>query len=52
MVFNAAFNYIVAVSFIGGENRNTGENHRPVLCHWQTLSHNVVSSIPRHEWTT
>jgi hypothetical protein len=19
-----------------------GENHRPVACHWQTLSHNVV----------
>jgi hypothetical protein len=23
------------------------ENHRPVASHWQTLSHNVVSSIPR-----
>ena len=21
-----------------------GENHRPVLNHWQTLSHNVLSS--------
>ena len=21
-----------------------------VTGHWQTLSHNVVSSIPRHEW--
>ena len=27
-----------------------GENHRPVTSHWQTLSHNVVSSTPRHEW--
>ena len=27
-----------------------GENHRPVACNWQTLSHNVVSSTPRHEW--
>jgi len=28
----------------------TVENHRPVACHWQTLSHNVVSSTPRHKW--
>jgi hypothetical protein len=30
-----------------------GENHRPVASHRQTLSHNVVSSTPRHErvWT-
>jgi hypothetical protein len=26
-----------------------GENHRPVENHRQTLSHNVVSSTPRHE---
>jgi hypothetical protein len=26
-----------------------GENHRRVASHWQTLSHNVVSSTPRHE---
>jgi hypothetical protein len=25
-----------------------GENHRPVENHRQTLSHNVVSSTPRH----
>jgi hypothetical protein len=25
------------------------ENHRPVASHWQTLSHNIVSSTPRHE---
>jgi hypothetical protein len=25
------------------------ENHRPVVSHRQTLSHNVVSSTPRHE---
>ena len=30
-------------SFIGGEN---GENHRLVASHWQTLSHNIVSSTP------
>ena len=26
-----------------------GENHRPASSHWQTLSHNVVSSTPRNE---
>jgi hypothetical protein len=26
-----------------------GGNHRPVASHWQTWSHNVVSSTPRHE---
>jgi hypothetical protein len=25
-----------------------GENHRPVASHQQTLSHNVISSTPRH----
>ena len=43
MVFSATFNnisVIVAVSFVGGEN------HRPAVCHWPTLSHNVVSSRP------
>jgi hypothetical protein len=27
----------------------TGENHRAVASHLQALSHNVVSSTPRHE---
>ena len=27
-----------------------GENHIPVPNHWQTLSHNVVSSTPHYEW--
>jgi hypothetical protein len=27
----------------------SGENHWPAASHWQTLSHNVVSSTPRHE---
>ena len=27
-----------------------GENHQSVTSHWQTLSHNAVSSTPRHEW--
>ena len=35
------------VSFIGGGNWNT--QRKPVTSHWQTLSHNVVSSTPRHE---
>jgi len=26
-----------------------GENHQLVASHWQTLSHNVVSSAPCHE---
>jgi hypothetical protein len=29
-----------------------GENHQPVTSHWQTLSHNVVSSTLHHELTT
>jgi hypothetical protein len=36
----------MAVSFIGG---GPGENHRPVESHWQTLSHNGVSSTPPHK---
>ena len=33
----------MAVSFIGGGNGVPGESH------WQTLSHNVVSSTHQHE---
>jgi len=29
--------------------RVPGENHQTAAGHWQTLSHNVVSSTPRHE---
>ena len=36
--------------FYWEENAAPRENHRPVASHWQTLSHNVVSSTPRHEW--
>jgi hypothetical protein len=39
----------VAVSFIGEETGVPRENHKPVTSHWQTLSHNVVLSTPRHE---
>jgi len=31
------------------ETRVPGENHWPVASHWQSLSHNVVSSTPGHE---
>ena len=47
MVFNTTFNnisnHIVAVSFIGGGNRNTRKKtHIHVACHWQTLSNNIA----------
>ena len=41
VVFNASFRYIVV-----GE---IGENHRPAVTYWQTLSHPVVLSTSRHE---
>jgi hypothetical protein len=46
MVFNATFNNIS----VGIGQFDSGENHRPVASHWQTLSHNVVSNSPRYEW--
>jgi hypothetical protein len=48
-IFQLYHTYILVVSFIGEGNRSTGEKHRPVASHWQTLSHNVVSSTPCHE---
>jgi len=54
MVFNATFNNISVISWrsvlLVEETGVLGENHRPVTSHWQTLSHNVVSSTPRHAW--
>jgi hypothetical protein len=51
MVFNATFNNISVISWrsvlLAEETRVSGENHRPFASHWQTLSHNVVSSTPR-----
>jgi hypothetical protein len=35
-----------ALMFIIIKTGIPGENHRPVASHWQTLSHNVVSSTP------
>jgi hypothetical protein len=53
MVFNNTFNNISVISWqsvlLAKKTGAPGENHRPVASHWQTLSHNVVSSIPRHE---
>jgi hypothetical protein len=51
MVFNAPFNNISVIlwrSVLLVEE--TGENHRPAASHWQTLSHNVVSSTPKEEF--
>ena len=31
------------------ETKVRRENHRPAVSHWQTLSHNFVSSTPCHE---
>jgi len=53
MVFNATFNNISVISWrkvlLVEEIGVPGENHRPVVSNWQTLSHNVVSSTPRHQ---
>ena len=50
MVVNTTFNNISAMSWqsvlLVKETGIPRENHRPVI---QTLSHNVVSSTPRHE---
>jgi hypothetical protein len=51
MVFNATFNNMSVISWqsvlLVEETGVPRENHRPVLSHWQTSSHNVVSSTPR-----
>ena len=50
MVFNATFNNISVILWrsvlLVEETGIPGENHRPAASHWQTLSHNVVSSTP------
>jgi hypothetical protein len=52
VVFNATFIHISAVSLrsvlLVQETRVPGKNHRPAASHWQTLSHNVVSSYSRN----
>jgi len=37
------FSNIVAVSLLVEETGVPRENHRPIVSHWQTLSHNIVS---------
>jgi len=53
MVFNATFNNSLVTSWqsvlLVEETGVPRENHRPAASHLQTLSHNVVSSTPRHE---
>jgi len=53
VVFDATFNNISAISWrldlLMEETGVHGENNRPIASHWQTLSHNVVSSTHRHE---
>jgi hypothetical protein len=46
MVFNATFNNISVISWQSVLLVVPGEIHQPAASHWQTLSHNVVSSIP------
>ena len=51
MVVNVTFNNISDISWrsvlLVEETGEPGANHRPATSHWQTLSHNVVSSTPR-----
>ena len=53
MVFNTTYHNISVILWrsvlLVEETGVPGENHQPVVSHWQTLSHNVVSSTPRHE---
>jgi hypothetical protein len=52
MVFNATYNNISVILWqsvlLVEETRVPEENHgQPAASHWQTLSHDVVSSTPR-----
>jgi hypothetical protein len=51
MLFNDTFNNIPVTSWrsilLQEETGASGENHRPVVDHCQTLSHSVVSRTPR-----
>jgi len=53
MVFNATFNNISVIlwrsDLLVEETGVPGENHQSAASQLQTLSHNVVSSTPRHE---
>jgi len=53
MVFNTTFYNISVISWwqvlLVEETRVPAENNRPAASHWQTWSHNVVSSTPCHK---
>jgi hypothetical protein len=50
MIFNVTFNNISVISWQSVLlEEETGENHRPVASHFQTLSHNVVTSTPHQD---
>jgi len=53
MVFNTTFNNMSVILWrsvlLVAETGVPGENHRPAVSHWHTLSHALVSSTPRHE---
>jgi len=52
IVCNSTFNNISVILWLSvllvGETGVLGENHWPATSQWQTLSHNFVSSAPRH----
>jgi hypothetical protein len=56
MVFNATFSNISVISWwsvlLVEQSGVPKETHRLVVGHWQTLTHNVISSTPRNELTT
>ena len=53
MVFDTTINIISVISWqsvlLVEETGVPRENHQPVESHWQTLSHNVVSSTPHYK---
>jgi len=53
MVFNATFINISAISWqtalLLEETGVPGDTHQPAPSHWQTLSHNALSSTPCNE---
>ena len=53
MVYNATFYNISVISWLSvlliEEIGVPGDNHQPAASHYQTLSHNVVSSTLRHD---
>jgi hypothetical protein len=49
MVFYVTFNNI-SIIFWWRKPEYLEKTTDPVASHWQTWSHNVVSSTPHHEW--